>query len=170
MGRRGLVEYYLRGNREGTPYTRVGDEFVTSIPQIASYETITEWINEVELCDADNEGTCSNYDWDMNMNSTLETEIYQLNTFDENTFQLYPLGGVVNDFPNYWEGLIDDAWYDSVDNEGEPFDTNDNGVADLDEIDCSNELVAVCPYQKRVQGAPYFLGFNTEFSDVPEFN
>ena len=24
-------------------------------------------------------------------------------------------------------------------------------------------------YSDRVQGAPYFLGFNTEFSDVPEF-
>ena len=24
-------------------------------------------------------------------------------------------------------------------------------------------------YSERVQGAPYFLGFNTEFSDVPEF-
>ena len=51
------------------------------------YIKITEWINEVELCDADNEGTCLNSDWDMNMNSTLETDIYQLNTFDENTFQ-----------------------------------------------------------------------------------
>ena len=168
MGRRGLVEYYLRGNREGTPYTRVGDEFVTSIPQIASYETITEWVNEVELCDTDNNGTCdanemnSSSNWDMNMNSTLETDNYQLNTFDENTFQLHNLGGMVTDFPNYWEGLVDDDWFSS-------YDLNNNGVADLDEIDCSNELVTVCPYQKRVQGAPYFLGFNTDFSNVPEF-
>ena len=114
------------------------------------------------IIDANNEGICSNSNWDVNMNSTLETDIYQLNTFDENTFQLHNLGGMVNNFPNYWEGLVDNAWYDY-------FDTNDNGIADLDEINCSNELVTVCPYQKRVQGAPYFLGFNTQFSSVPEF-
>jgi len=162
MGRRGVVEYYLRGNREGTPYTRVGDEFITSIPQIATYETNTEVINEVELCNADNNGDCTNANWDMNGNSTLELENYTLNTFHDDTFILHNLGGQVSDFPNYWEGLVEQDWYENN-------DLNNNGIADLNEIDCSNPSVTVCPYQKRVQGAPYFLGFNTEFSNVPEF-
>jgi len=34
IGRRGLVEYYLRGNRDGTPYKRAGNEFNVQPPQI----------------------------------------------------------------------------------------------------------------------------------------
>ena len=34
VGRRGIVEYYLRGNKDGTPYERVGEQFNVSAPQI----------------------------------------------------------------------------------------------------------------------------------------
>ena len=30
----GIVDYYLRGNKDGTPYQRVGDEFITSVPTV----------------------------------------------------------------------------------------------------------------------------------------
>ena len=79
IGRRGIVEYYLRGNREGTPYTRVGDDFITSIPQIATYETNQLiGVNEIELCDTNNDGICdsdeqnSNNDWDIEVIASSE--------------------------------------------------------------------------------------------------
>jgi len=169
IGRRGVVEYYLRGNREGTPYTRVGDEFITSIPQVATYETNKLYgVNETELCDTNNDGICdideqnANSNWDLNKNSTLEDFEYTLNTFDDDFFVLHNLGGMVNNFPNYWEGIIKDSWFENN-------DLNNNGIADLNEIDCTDPGIELCPYQKRVEGAPYFLGFNTEFSNVPEF-
>ena len=34
IDRVGGLEYYLRGNRDGTPYVRVGEELITSIPTI----------------------------------------------------------------------------------------------------------------------------------------
>ena len=81
IGKRGIIDYYLRGNVDGTPYTRVGDELVTSIPQIQ-----------------------------------IDGQLYNMSNITA--------GGTAD----YWNG-----------------------------------------YQERVQGAPYFLGFNTDFSDVPEF-
>ena len=81
IGKRGIIDYYLRGNVDGTPYTRVGDELITSIPQIQ-----------------------------------IEGQLYNMSNITA--------GGS----SDYWNG-----------------------------------------YQERVQGAPYFLGFRTDFSDVPEF-
>ena len=70
-----------RGNRDGTPYLRVGDEYITSIPQVEINDQLYNMVNITGSGDA-----------------------------------------------SYWDD-----------------------------------------YAQRVQGAPYFLGFNTEFSDVPEF-
>ena len=81
VGKRGLVDYYLRGNKNGTPYKRVGDEFITSVPKV-----------------------------------NIDGELHNI----------INITGGSN--AAYWDG-----------------------------------------YQERVNGAPYFLGFNTEFSDVPEF-
>ena len=81
VGKRGIVDYYLRGNRDGTPYQRVGNEFITSVP------TVNIGGNQYNIINITGSGDAT-----------------------------------------YWDG-----------------------------------------YQDRVKGAPYFLGFNTEFSDVPEF-
>ena len=81
IGKRGFVDYYLRGNTNGTPYQRVGDEFVSSSPSIK-----------------------------------INNELYNLVNIT---------GGQSAD---YWNGYTD-----------------------------------------RIDGAVYFLGFNTDFSDVPEF-
>ena len=81
IGKRGFVDYYLRGNTNGTPYQRVGDEFISSSPSIK-----------------------------------INNELYNLVNIT---------GGQSAD---YWNGYTD-----------------------------------------RIDGAVYFLGFNTDFSDVPEF-
>jgi len=81
IGKRGIIDYYLRGNRDGTPYLRVGDEYITSTPQVEINNELYNMVNITGSGDAE-----------------------------------------------YWD-----------------------------------------EYSQRVQGAPYFLGFNTEFSDVPEF-
>ena len=57
---------------------------------------------------------------------------YTLNTFHDDAFILHNLGGQVSDFPNYWEGLVEQNWYENN-------DLNNNGIADLNEIDCSDE-------------------------------
>ena len=81
IGKRGFVDYFLRGNTDGTPYSRVGDEFVASVPQV---------------------------------------------TIDNQNYNLINISGAGTD--NYWDNYTD-----------------------------------------RIDGAVYFLGFNTDFSDVPEF-
>ena len=81
IGKRGIIDYYLRGNKDGTPYLRAGEEYITSIPQIE---------------------------------------------IDNQYYSMVNITGSGN--ATYWDD-----------------------------------------YSERVQGAPYFLGFNTEFSDVPEF-
>ena len=43
IGKRGFVDYYLRGNTNGTPYQRVGEEFVSSyhlLKLIMNYTTL----------------------------------------------------------------------------------------------------------------------------------
>jgi hypothetical protein len=82
VGKRGIINYYLRGNKDGTPYLRAGDEFQTSVPQVS-----------------------------------IDGELHSIVNIT---------GGTSSS--DYWDG-----------------------------------------YEERINGAPYFLGFNTEFSDVPEF-
>jgi len=90
IGKRGLIDYYLRGNTEGTNYLRVGDDVSTAVPQIF-------------IPEGSNSSGASGF------------------------FDIINLASGNSDV-SYWDG-----------------------------------------YEERVQGAPYFLGFNTEFSDVPEF-
>ena len=94
VGKRGIVDYYLRGNKDGTEYLRVGDEVSTSTPQI--------YIPDIDATEEDESG------------------LYGIINITS--------GGSESGTSNYWDG-----------------------------------------YKERVQGSPYFLGFNTEFSDVPEF-